>query len=214
MTRPRRALIDDLAADLAPVRSPGRTAGRALGWLAGGWLFVVAAILASAPLRPGAGAQLLASPRFLGETLLGVVAGGLAIAAALRLGIPQPGPLARRVAPALALLAAWAGAYFYGLWDPALEPSMLGKREGCYLQVLLYGAPPLAAGLWLARRLAPLSRAWTGALLGAAAGALPGVFMQLACMYIPEHILTHHVAPVLGLAVVGALLGPLALRRI
>jgi len=53
-----------------------------------------------------------------------------------------------------------------------------------------------------------------GAVLGAAAGAIPGLLMQLACMYLPEHALTHHVAPVAALAALGAVLGPLVLRRI
>jgi hypothetical protein len=91
---------------------------------------------------------------------------------------------------------------------------MLGKREGCWMQVLAFGMPPLLAGLWALRALAPLRRALAGALLGAAAGALPGLLMQAACMYVPEHILTAHIAPIAGLAAIGALLGRLVLRRI
>jgi hypothetical protein len=91
---------------------------------------------------------------------------------------------------------------------------MQGKREGCWMEVLLCGVPPLLLGLALLRRLAPLSRAWTGALLGAAAGALPGLLMQLACMYVPAHILSHHLAPIAVVAGTGALLGAVMLRRI
>jgi hypothetical protein len=38
--------------------------------------------------------------------------------------------------------------------------------------------------------------------------------MQLACMYIPSHILTHHIAPAAALALLGGVAGCLLLRRI
>jgi hypothetical protein len=38
--------------------------------------------------------------------------------------------------------------------------------------------------------------------------------MQLACLYIPSHILIFHLAPALALALVGALAGRLLLRHI
>jgi hypothetical protein len=91
---------------------------------------------------------------------------------------------------------------------------MAGKRPHCFLEVLIYGAPVLVVGLVLLRRLAPLDRRRTGVVLGAAAGAMPGLLMQLACMYVPEHILTYHIAPAVALALLGGLLGPLFLRRI
>jgi hypothetical protein len=49
---------------------------------------------------------------------------------------------------------------------------------------------------------------------GAAAGAIPGLLMQLACLYIPSHVLIFHLAPALALALVGSLAGRLLLRRI
>ena len=91
---------------------------------------------------------------------------------------------------------------------------MLGKRETCAREVLILAAPPLVVALWLVRRAAPLARVWTGALAGAAAAAVPGLIMQLACMYEPAHILTYHLAPIAVAAFLGALLGPLALRRL
>lgn len=90
---------------------------------------------------------------------------------------------------------------------------MLGKRALCYLEVLLLSLPPLVIGLALCRSLYPL-RGWaTGALLGAAAGMIPGIVMQMACMYIVPHGLTHHVLPIAGSVAVGAALGALVLRR-
>ena len=51
-------------------------------------------------------------------------------------------------------------------------------------------------------------------MAGAAAGAIPGLIMQFACMYVPSHILAFHVGPIAVLALLGAVLGPLLLRRI
>jgi len=165
-------------------------------------------------MRPGFIGQLLASPQFAIETLLGFVAGGIAIQTAFALGIPGWGSPRRRIALSLGLLAFWAGTYIYGLVDPALEPSMLGKRPHCLIEVLIYGAPITIAGVLLLRRLAPLGRWSTGFVVGAAAGAIPALLMQVACIYVPSHILLYHIAPALAVALSGALAGGLLLRRI
>lgn len=212
--RPRADLVRELAADLTPVRRPPSPAALSIAWLAAAWLFVGAVTLASGGLRPGVLSQLEASPRFLAEILLGLLTGAEAIRSAVRLGVPAPGSPLRRTAPALLLMTAWLGAYVYGLWDPALEPSPLGGREACYLQVLALSAPPLALALWLLRRAAPLARAWTGAIAGAAAGAVPGLIMQVACLYDPAHILCFHLAPIAATALIGGLLGPAVFRRV
>ncbi len=214
MRRPRQEWIRELVEDLQPVEralSPSALAGL---WLLGSWIFVAGLTVATGPLRAGVGAQLAGEPRFLLECLLGFAAGGLAIYATGRLSIPGPIATARLATPALLLLALWVGAYLIGLVSPALEPSMLGKRAYCYAQTLVYAAPPLLAALWLLRRAAPLDRIGSGALAGIAAGALPALMMQLACMYDPAHILGHHLAPVAAMALLGAILGPLLLRRI
>jgi hypothetical protein len=186
----------------------------ALLWLIGAWILVVAVTLAVQPMRPGFAGQLLASPRFAIETLLGLAAGGVAIRAAFALGIPGWGSPRRQIVLALALLAFWVSAYFYGLVNPALEPSMLGKRPHCFVEGLVYGVAILVAGLLLLRRLAPLGRWSAGFVIGAAAGAIPGLLMQLACIYIPSHILAYHIVPGLAVALLGTLAGRLLLRRI
>ena len=75
-------------------------------------------------------------------------------------------------------------------------------------------APILVVGLLLLRRLAPLGRWNTGVVAGAAAGSIPALLMQLACIYIPSHILFFHIAPAVVLTLLGSLLGRLLLRRI
>lgn len=212
--RSRSELIRELSEGLGPAPRLRGPLQLALLWWVGAWIFVVVATLLVQPMRPGFADQLLASPRFAAETLLGIVAGALAIGVAFAVGIPGWGSPRRRIALVLGLLALWAGSYFYGLVDPALEPSMLGKRPLCFAEVLIYGFPILVASLLLLRRLAPLERWSAGLVAGAAAGAIPGLLMQLACLYIPSHILIFHLAPALALALLGGLAGRVLLRRI
>ncbi len=178
--RSRSELIREISREPAPdtrLRGPIQLA---LLWWICAWAFVVAASLALQPMRPGFGDQLLASPRFAIETLLGLIAGGIAIQTAFALGIPGWGSPRRRILSACALLACWAGAYVYGLASPALEPSMLGKRPHCFVEVVVYGVPILIAGLLLLRRLAPLGRPSAGFAVGAAA---PARFRGCSCSW-------------------------------
>ncbi len=212
--RSRVALVRELVEELRPVRRAPSATSITIIWLAGAWIFVSALTLATGGMRPGAFTQLSASPRFLGEMLLGLLTGVVAMRTAADLGVPRPPTAWRRSVPALLMMAGWVGAYLYGLRDPALEPSMLGKRAVCYLEVLAFAAPPMAAAIWLIRQAFPLARVWTGAMVAAAAGAVPGLLMQLSCMYDAAHILSHHLAPIAAAAFVGGLLGPAAFRRL
>lgn len=214
MTRRRDELIEALVRELQPVRHALSPSALAIGWLAGSWLLAVVLLTATGPMRPGWGAQLSANPRLQLESLLGFAAGALAILGVGRLSIPGPRRTLAQAAPALLLLATWVASYLWELWQPAIAPSMLGKRAHCSLEIFSCAAPLVAAGFWLARAAAPLARAGTGALLGAAAAAIPALFMQFACMYEAVHVLTHHLAPIGGVALLGAILGPLVLRRI
>jgi len=132
----------------------------------------------------------------------------------MRLRIPGLVSALRAAVPALALALAWAAWQLLERSAQTAPPSMLGKREGCSFEILLLSLLPLTAALVVARRAAPLERAWTGLLAGLAAGALPALAMQLACLDDPLHQLTRHLAPVLILAGLGALLGRFALRRV
>jgi hypothetical protein len=207
-------LIEQLTSELKPARRLVSPGALALLWALGSLVFVVMAALWVAPMRPGFVDQLLAAPRFALESLFGLGAVVVATAIGFVLGVPGPRSARRRVFVALGILGLWSGFYLYGLYDPALEPSTLGARPLCFLEVLLYGVPTTLAALLLLRRLAPLERYYTGAVVGAAAGAIPGLLMEIACMYVPAHILLFHIAPIGGVIVLGALLGPIVLRRI
>ena len=205
--------VSRLVEDLAPVTVRSRTYGLTIGWLLGGWGVIASSVLTLGPLRPGAIDQLGSSPQFLMENLLGLLSGTLLAAVGFRLCIPgSGGPL--RSPWILVVPLAWLGACLFAWVSPALPSTMLGKRPGCELQVLALGATMLCIALFHARRLASLHPITTGACLGAAAGAIPGLMMQLACMYEASHTLAFHLGPIGLLALVGALLGRRLLNAI
>ncbi|MBW2244544.1 MAG: DUF1109 family protein, partial [Deltaproteobacteria bacterium] len=78
----------------------------------------------------------------------------------------------------------------------------------------LFSLVPLGAGFWALRRRAVLNRRLAGFCLGAAAGSLPALVMQWACMYDPAHAFMAHLGPGALVAIAGALLGPRLLPRL
>jgi hypothetical protein len=191
----RRALIARLSATLPPVRRPWPPLRVALLYWLATWGLVVAVGLAVAPARPNAVLQAITHPQFLLESLLGLIAGAAVVAFAFADSVPG---YARRgaMSAALVLAVAWALAYVVGLEYPALPPSMAGKRPLCFYETLAYGAPAALVAWMLVLRYYPLAPVRSAALLGLAAGIVPALFMQFACMYDPAHILTHHILPI------------------
>ena len=212
MTVERKDLIDDLVNDLRPVRRPGKVGRAALLCLVMATLWSVVIVLATGPLRPGALRDLAAHPLFIAETGLAALAIAALGVAALRSAIPGEPRMALRFLWLLPVTA-WVTVYIVELAYPAAWVSNLGGRYECSWQVVLFSLPAFALFLWGARRQFPLRPRSTGFLAAAAAAAIPGALMQFACMYVPEHILLHHLVPVAIVAVLGGLAGPRLLRR-
>ena len=199
----RDELIAELSRDLPPVRRSPNIDRLASAWFVLGAVFVILATQLAGPVRPGAVSQLLAEPRFLLETLLGVVAIFWTSLLAFRGAVPAA--LTRRFALiGFVLMLMWLAQYVFGLIDPALEPSELGKRGFCSLEVIVYSVPLLVAALFFVRRLYPLSFVRTAMSVGLAAGMVPALYMQLACMYEPIHILSFHLFPGLMMTLAAA----------
>jgi len=212
MNQSRQNLINDLVADLRPIENAGRIGRTALVWLAVAVAYSVAIMLATGPLRPDAIADLLGYPFYALETL---VAGATIAAfgvATLSLAIPGRGGPGKALALPLVLLGLWLAFYLVGLWAPAHPASMLGKREHCFVQGILFSLPNLFVMLLAARRLYPTSPRLTGLAAGIAAGAIPAALMQFGCMYDPAHILIHHFGPVALIATAAVIAAPFALR--
>ena len=208
----RASVVDALVGDLVPVARPGRTRIAATAWL--GLTFVVAAglMLWHAPFRAGFAADLASHPRYALESLLGIAAIAAVTFAAFRSTIPGSGTTLATVWVPSVLVFGWIGFYGYGLVDPALAPSMAGKRPHCLFEVPMYGAPALVLGLVALKRYYPMTPARTGALIGLAAGAVPALLMQAACMYVVPHIFAFHLLPALVVAGAGALIGAIVLK--
>ena len=198
-------LIEDLSADLAPVAAAPRINGWAMAWFIASAVYVVIVTHLFGPLRPGAVSQLATEPRFLFECLLGVAAILWASFLAFRDAVPAA--LSRGFAAGgVFLVTLWLAQYVFGLVSPALEPSELGERHYCYLETIFFALPPVLAGMFLVRRLYPLQPVRTAMAIGLAAGMLPALYMQLACMYEPVHILTFHILPGLTMVLLGGLI--------
>ena len=203
-------LISNLSRDLAPVSSPSNINRLAIAWFLLSAIFVVAITHLFGPIRPGAFSQLGTEPRFLLETMLGVAAILWTSLLAFRSAVPAA--LSKQfAATGMVLMALWMAQYVIGFVSPALEPSMLGKRDHCFSETLVYSLPVILTGLLLIRRLYPLRPLRTAMSIGLAAGMLPALYMQLACMYEPSHILGYHILP--GLLMVGAAVGIAAIWR-
>ena len=200
----REEFLDSLVTDLGPVRPAPDVRLLAGCWLILTGICVVGLTHAFGPLRPTALAQLQAHPRFLVEMLLGAVTFMALGALAFRVAIPGAASATLKWLAAAAG-GLWVAAIVTGLVAPALEPSMLGKRDHCYLETLFYALPPLLAVLYWQHRLYALSPSRSAVVAGLAAGSLPALYMQIACMYAPPHILLFHIGP----GAVAGLLAPL-----
>ena len=203
MSRDRDDLIGALSGDLQPVKPVLRIDAMALLWCSISALYVIAVTQLLGPIRSNALAHLVGEPRFLIETLSGVLAITVTSLIVFRAGIP--GALTRRFAAfGVVMMLVWLSSYIVGLVSPALEPSMLGKRPHCVWETFVYALPPMAAGFVLVRRLYPLQPVQTAMCIGLVAGMMPALYMQIACMYVPAHILQMHILPGLLVALVGA----------
>lgn len=200
----RQQLIAQLSTGLQPVKPPLPVELTAALWLLASAGFVVGITHWLGPIRANALAQLASEPRFLVETLIGLLAIACIAIAAFRAAVPgalTPG----FVTVGIGLMLLWLANYVIGLVSPALEPSMLGKRDHCFIETLVFALPPTVLALFLVRRRYPLRPVYGAALVCLAAGMMPALYMQIACMYAPVHILQMHIFPGLLVMVAGTL---------
>jgi len=197
-------LIESLSSGLQPVRRPLSANLTALLWLITSVGFVIGITAWFGPIRANALSQLATEPRFLLEMALGAVA--IAFIAVMAFRTAVPGAATRRgVLIGLGLILLWLANYVLDLSYPALEPSMLGKREHCVVETFLFALPPAGLALLLSRRFFPLRPVYSAFLFCLAAAMLPALYMQLACMYVPAHILQMHILPGLLVTMAGTL---------
>jgi len=214
MNKKRDELISDLSSNLMVTRRAGRTLDLIVLWLVFNFVIALSLVYSTGPFRESSLQQVHDNPQFLLESLTGLFAIVLLGVTAFRSAIPAHISKLKQFSPAFLLLLIWVGFYAFGILSPALEPSTLGMRDfPCYVETILYGLPSLLLGLYIVNRLWPLNSVWTGLMIGLAAGATPALIMQFACMYVPVHIITHHLLPGLILGVIGLIAGKYFLSR-
>ncbi|MEO0443544.1 MAG: NrsF family protein [Pseudomonadota bacterium] len=203
----RRDLITDLVDDLSPKPRQWPVLSIALLWWVLTWLYVVAVTAAFGPLREGVHHQIAHNHHFQVESLLGLFASLLFALIAWYSSIP--GGATKKITIIASVTAlAWLSFYIVGFWAPALEPSMHGKRLYCYLEAFVCSVPPTLLACYFIAKRYPLKRRQTGLAIGLAAGMIPALWMQFACMYEPAHILSHHILPGLFNGLLGLVLMP------
>jgi hypothetical protein len=201
------------AAGREPVRSRAYGARRRVVVLAFGFAATIAVLL------------LLGCP-YVGRRPLAYVAAlagawalvaGWATWAALARGRSMLGrPAGERVAIALLTPAALLACALVGslAWPQTID-GRGGLRSSviCAAFTALFAMGPLVAFAFLRKNSDPVAPRHSGAALGAAAGAWGALGIELYCTRpTPWHVFSGHVAPVLALALVGALLGGSFLR--
>jgi hypothetical protein len=201
----RRHFIELLINDLSPVRAAQRTAFTIAVLMPAAWLISGALALATGPLRDGSIATLTTTPRYTLEFMFAVLGSLTAMIAGLELGVPGESRVSRLALPAILSLGGWLAIVAYGVYDPAVETGILGRRPYCDVQTVLFAFPALGIGLVVLRRRALFMRTATGALMGLAAASAPAASMQFACVYDPQHALAHHLAPIGLVAILGGL---------
>lgn len=109
---------------------------------------------------------------------------------------------------ALTPVALFATAFVVNaLWPPPFKLADLERHLVCTEFTLLMALGPLLAFTYLRRNSDPVAPRLTGAAIGAAAGAIGAVGIELRCSHATLfHIAVGHVLPVLTMALLGALL--------
>lgn len=201
----RNQLITSLVDDLSVKKYRIPVMVMALIWWFLSWVYVVIATSLLGEIRVIHDHEtVLHSHQFLLESLIGLVA-SLLIAVVAWYGSIPAALTKRLVFIAFAFVATWLSFYVVGFFEPALTPSMQGKREYCYLEAFIYSMPPIMVACYYLLRRYPINTAQTGFFIGLAGGIMPALFMQFSCMYEPAHIFTHHIIPAGIVSMIGAI---------
>jgi len=202
----RQNLIDSLSNNLEEVNTPFSIDLIASLWLIASVTYIIIITQLFGPIRQNALEQLVTQPQFAIEIIAGALAITLMTFVAFRAAVP--GALTRKLSLiGIGAILLWIAGYVVGLFSPVLEPSMFGKREHCFIETVAFSIAPMLGAFFLTRRYYPLKPFYTALSFSLVAGMMPALYMQIACMYSPEHTLRFHILPGLEMACVGILLG-------
>ncbi len=204
------SLVDDLVADLEPVKRVWSPATHLGFWLA--IELLAFGLIASLALRADVKDQ-LANPLFLVEMTLLIAAGGMSAGMALLAAVPGREPGRKAVALAVALLLGSLLAVHQEMPGAAHALAQAPWGMQCALETIAMAIVPWLALLWFARGGASLTPIVSGGFAGLAAFLLAAATMRVVCPVDHFwHLMLWHLVPVaLGLGT-SCLLGLLLLR--
>jgi hypothetical protein len=212
LTPSRRALVQRLQAEAAPVRRLWAPRVRFGLWLA--LVAMVGGVVGLSGVRPDL-AQQLHDPVYLLETAL--LAGAGLAAAMLALQEAIPGRAARRlerIVPFGLVLVAAVLWFRHPMRGDVAVSQFIATGLGCAASTVGLAALPWCALLIAVRRGAPLAPARAGALIGGAAFFMAALLMRARCPLDERlHLLVWHALPVAGGTVLSAVVGLAWLRR-
>lgn len=189
----KEELIKQLTEELKPVKTLWSPPLRFVLWSGLSVILIVGIMLVIQPFRANFYEQ-LSSKKFFLETLFSILPFISLGFLCLRLAIPG-----LRVSRLFFLLALSPFFLFllsigYGHFGgPSLPPTMAGKRPYCFYEVLVLSWIPILVMVQLIRRAHAFVNIRLAFMVGLAGSALPMALMQVACMYDPAHILSHHI---------------------
>lgn len=207
-------IIENLVEDLTPVQPLPKPWLRALSWSVVSVALVFGLLYFWQPFRSSFLQDLASSPLYAAENLLGMALVFVFAFTGFVLAVPGASELRFMKAVSILLFVGWALVFSFNMFDPALAPSMNGKREMCWLEVIVYGFLVLVSLLFLLRKSCFLDRRLVGLFAGVGAGFIPFVGMQLGCMYIPDHVLKFHLLPMIFVVAVSVLIARRILPRV
>ena len=176
---------------------------RAFGWFIALLIFNILAFLAYQNFRPGLTEQLIEHPRFLTEILVAFALIIFILYVILSDIVPgkEISPFLKSIGVFLVLTLVYSLYLSFQTQTP--ETSIVGARPFCLEEVIVYGLVGLFTCFYFVRKIDyPFTRR-SYLLIGVATTLIPGVLMQLACMYSPKHALVIHYGPI----VIGLLFG-------
>lgn len=181
------------------------------------WTFLAFAIILGVSsligsFRPNLYQQFLAHPKFGVEVVLGLAI--VFFASWSVLALSTPGDRTKKIILFLLFIGAlFIGSIGFSYYKPSADTSMIGKRAFCFLEGVIYGLLLSVSLIFLASRRAPYNRITIGLFSAISSVALTTTLMHLACMYVPTHIVSHHIAPILIVAPISVLASILFIKN-
>ncbi|TAL28634.1 MAG: DUF1109 domain-containing protein [Alphaproteobacteria bacterium] len=203
-------LIEKLSKDVKPVRPLPRAGFRALSLSL--WSLALALLILEQVHAPRSDlAATFHSPVYLAQGFVMMIAGLLAAFAAFKLSIPDTRLRPSVISSLASATLLWGLLIVIELFKAPAE--LPAAAPSCFIGLTIGMSAPLALGLVMMMRSAPVWRGWAGYAMVLSVGSFTALVMRFICPDdSPGHLLVWHFLPVLALALPGVLLGRILLN--